>query len=128
MVQLGATAGHLVLGTTVGDDGVLGAQALGGTDGVHGHVAAAKDNDVLAVLGGGVVLGELVGLHQVHAGEVLVREEDVGQVLAGDVEELGQAVAILPTTELYSNLTPMSSKPSISRLTTALGRRNSGMP
>ena len=93
MVQLGATAGHLVLGTTVGDDGVLGAQALGGTDGVHGHVAAAKDNDVLAVLGGGVVLGELVGLHQVHAGEVLVREEDVGQVLAGDVEELGQASA-----------------------------------
>ncbi len=31
MAQLGATAGHLVLGTTVGDDGVLGAQALGGT-------------------------------------------------------------------------------------------------
>ena len=45
------------------------------------------------MLGGGVVLGELVGLHQVHAGEVLVREEDVGQVLAGDVEELGQASA-----------------------------------
>ena len=93
MVQLGATAGHLVLGTAVSDDGVLGAQTLGGTDGVHSHVAAAKDNDVLAVLGGGVVLGELVGLHQVHAGEVLVCEEDVGQVLAGDVEELGQASA-----------------------------------
>ena len=45
------------------------------------------------MLGGGVVLGELVGLHQVHAGEVLVGEEDVGQVLAGDVEELGQAGA-----------------------------------
>ena len=93
MVQLGTTAGHLVLGTAVSDDGVLGAQTLGGTDGVHSHVAAAKDNDVLAVLGGGVVLGELVGLHQVHAGEVLVSEEDVGQVLAGDVEELGQASA-----------------------------------
>ena len=82
MVQLGATAGHLVLGTTVGDNGVLGAQTLGGTDGVHSHVAATKDDDVLAVLGGGVVLGELVGLHQVHAGEVLVSEE-LGQASAG---------------------------------------------
>ena len=56
MVQLGATAGHLVLGTAVGDDGVLGAQTLGGADGVHSHVAATKDDDVLAVLGGGCLL------------------------------------------------------------------------
>ena len=31
-------------------------------------------------------------------------------------------------TELYSNLTPSSLRPSISRLTTVFGRRNSGMP
>ena len=46
VVQLGATAGHLVLSTAVSDDGVLGAQTLGGTDGVHSHVAATKDDDV----------------------------------------------------------------------------------
>ena len=51
------------------------------------------DHDVLAVLGGGVVLGEAVGLHEVHAREVLVGKEDVGEVLTGDVEELGQARA-----------------------------------
>ncbi len=46
---------------------------------------------MLAVLGGGVVLGELVRLHQVHAGQVLVREEHVRQVLARDVQELGES-------------------------------------
>ena len=93
MVQLGAAGGHLGLGAAVGDDRALGAQALGGADGVHGHVAAAEDDDVLAVLGRGVVLREVVRLHEVHAGEVLVGEEDVRQVLAGDVEELRQARA-----------------------------------
>ncbi len=93
VVQLGTTSGHLFLGAAIRDDRVLGAQALGGAHGVHGHVAAAKDHDVLAVLGGGVVLGEVVGLHEVHAGEVLVGKEHVGEVLAGHVEELGQAGA-----------------------------------
>ena len=93
MVKLGATGGHLGLGAAVRDDGALGTQALCRTDSVHGNVAATKDHDLLGVLGGGVVLRELVRLHEVHAGEVLVGEVHVGQVLAGDVEELGQAGA-----------------------------------
>ena len=45
------------------------------------------------MLGGGVELGELLGLHEIHAREVLVGAEDAGEVLARDVQELGQAGA-----------------------------------
>ena len=43
------------------------------------------------MFGGGVILGELVCLHKVHARKVFVCEEDVGKVLCGDVQELRQA-------------------------------------
>ena len=93
VVQLGATGRHLGLGTTVGQGDLVGAQAKRGARGVHGHVTAAEDHDVLAVLGGRVELGEVLGLHEVHAGEVLVGAEDAGEVLARDVEEAGKARA-----------------------------------
>ncbi len=93
MVQLGHTGRHLLLSAAVSQGHGVGAQTQRGAGGIHGHVAAAKDHDVLAVLDGGVKDGEVHGLHEVHAGEVLVGAEDAGKVLAGDVQELGQAGA-----------------------------------
>ena len=43
------------------------------------------------MLGGGVVGGKLVCLHEVHARQVLVGKEDVREVLSGYVQELWQA-------------------------------------
>ena len=83
---------QLVLAAAVDDDGLLGAQAQRRPDGVHGHVAAADDDDALAVQDRRVrVLAE--GAHQVDAGEVLVGRVDALEVLAGDVHEHGQAGA-----------------------------------
>ena len=71
-----------------------------------------------------VVLREAVGLHQVGARQVLVGRVDAVQVLAGNVQEPGQAgagaqedgvdtparssstVAVLPTTKSVTSLTP----------------------
>ena len=93
MVQLCTTSRHLILGTTVSNDCTLSAKTLSSTDSVHSNVTATKDNDVLAVLGWGVVLREVVSLHEVNAGEVLVCKEDVWQILARDVEKLWKASA-----------------------------------
>ena len=93
MVQLGATCRHFFLGTTICDDGTLGTKTLCRTDGVHGNVAAAKDDDRLAVLGRGVILREVISLHEVNAGEILVCEEDVGEVLTWDVQKFWQTCA-----------------------------------
>lgn len=94
MVQLGATAGHLVLGTTVGDDGVLGAQALGGTDGVHSHVAATKDDDVLAVLGGVSYSGNLLAFIRFTRVRYSLAKKTLGRFSPGTLRNLGRPAPV----------------------------------
>ena len=93
MVHLGQTRGHLGLGTAVGQGNALGAQAQGGTGGVHSDVAAAEDNYVAAVANGRVVDREVIGMHKVGTGEVLVCAVHAGQVLARNMQEARQASA-----------------------------------
>jgi hypothetical protein len=83
--QLGA-------GAAVDAHRLVGAQAAGGADGVHGDVAAADDRDALAAQDRRVRVG-VVGAHQVDAGQVLVGRVDALEVLAGDVHEDRQAGA-----------------------------------
>ena len=71
-----------------------GAEALGGAGGVHGDVAAADGGDALALEDGRVGAGELIGGHQVHAGEVFVGGIDALEVLARHVHEHRQAGAV----------------------------------
>ena len=59
VMHLGQARGHLGLGAAVGQGDALGAQAQRGARGVHGDVAAAEDDDVLAVTDRGVVDGEV---------------------------------------------------------------------
>ena len=87
------TGGQFLFGTAVHDVDLFRAQTLGAAGRVHGHVAAAHDAGHLAHLDGGVVVGEIVGLHQVGAGEELVGGVNAQQVLAGDALEVGQARA-----------------------------------
>ena len=56
------------------------------------HSVAAEDRHVLvlAVVDGAVVLGEEVALHQIHAGQVLVRGIDPVELLAGNPQEARQ--------------------------------------
>ena len=93
MVQLCTTGRHLFLSTTICDDGTLGTKTLCRTDGVHGNVSATKDDNVLAVLSRGVILREVVSLHEVNAGEILVCEEDVGEVFTWDIQKFWQTGA-----------------------------------
>ena len=60
---------------------------------VHGNVAAAEHHDVLALADRGVVDGEVVRVHEVGAGEVLVGAVHAGQVLARNLEEAGETGA-----------------------------------
>ena len=61
--------------------------------GVHRDVAAAQDRHVVAAQDGRVLLGEAVRAHEVGARQVLVGRVDAVQVLAGDVDEVGEAGA-----------------------------------
>ena len=79
--------GHLGLGAPV-DNRHVAAEPAGGARGIHRRVAAADDQNLLAVglrQRGLVVLPQT--LHEVHAGEELVGRHDVEQVLAGHVHE-----------------------------------------
>ena len=86
---LGA-GGQLVSAAAVDDEHLVGAHALGAAGGVHGHVAGADDGDALRVGLYRRVVVVAVGLHEVYTGEVLVGGVDAEQVLARDVQELGQ--------------------------------------
>ena len=88
MLHLLLPGGQLLHAPAV-DDVHLGPQPLGAAGGVHSHVAAAHDSDLLGTLNGGVGAGE-VGLHQIDAGEELVGGVYAPVVDAGDVHEHGQ--------------------------------------
>ena len=78
---------HLDLRPAVDDRRVIRPQTQGGPDRVHRHVPAADHGNILPPHDGGVVFRETIGLHEVGAGEILVRRIDAAQVLAGDVHE-----------------------------------------
>ena len=92
MLHLFLAGGHLIPAAAIDNVYLAGAQTLGHAGRVHGHVAGAHNGDLVEALDGGVIVVP-VGLHQVGAGEQLVGGIDAHQVLAGDVQELGQACA-----------------------------------
>ena len=69
-------------------------EAFGRAGGVHGDVAAADGGNAFAMQDGGIGARELVGRHEVDAGEVLVGGIDAFEVLAGHVHEDRQAGAV----------------------------------
>ena len=75
---------------TIDDVGLLRPQAQGGPGGVHGDVAAPKGGNLLAPDQGSVVIGEVVGLHQVGTGQIFIGRIDADVVLAGNLQEHGQ--------------------------------------
>ena len=137
---------HFLAGAAIDDHGGLGAQAFGGAGGVHGDVAAADDGDALALEHRGVGPRELVGGHQVHAGEILVGGIDALEVLARHIHEDRQAGAVGDEdgVELLAQFRQgvgaadddvaddLHARPvragATSSSTIFLGRRNSGMP
>ena len=92
VLHLFLTGRQLVLAAAVGDVHMLRAQTLCHAGRVHGHVAAAHDGYAVELLDGRIVIVP-VGLHQVHAGEELVCGVHAQQILAGDVQKLGQTSA-----------------------------------
>jgi len=61
--------GHLVLGPAVDEKDLLGTQSYRGARRIHGDVPASDDRHLPPAPHGRVGLGELVGAHEVHAGE-----------------------------------------------------------
>jgi len=62
-------------------------QALGAARGVHGHVARTDDRHMAPRLDRGVIIWELVALHQVDAGQELVGRHHAVQIDARDAHE-----------------------------------------
>ena len=85
------TGGHFSAAAAIDDADFFGSQAQRGPHAVHRGVAAADHRHVAPPHHGGVGLGELVRLHQVRPGEVLVRRIDADQVDAGNAREMRQA-------------------------------------
>ena len=81
MVDLLETSRKFLLGTTVHDVNLVSTHALCAAGSVHGYVAAADDRDLLRVVDRGVCVF-LVCLHQIDAGQVLVRRVNAVRVLA----------------------------------------------
>ena len=93
VVQLLDAGRHLGLGAAV-DDGDVAAEPPGRARRVHGGVAAADDDDVLAVgTPAAASRNRPSPLHEVDAGEELVGRHHVEQVLARHVHEARQAGA-----------------------------------
>ena len=65
-------------------------EAPGTAGGVHRHIAAADDDDLLPPADRSVVL-VLIGLHQVDTGEVLIGGDDAAELLPVDAHKPGQA-------------------------------------
>jgi len=84
---------HLGIASAVNDVAVVGAEPEGGTDTVHGGVAAAENGDVFAVDDGRVVVLKIIGAHQVRPRQVFVGGINADQVLTGNAHEIGQAGA-----------------------------------
>ena len=84
------TGRHLGLAAAIENEGFARAQAQRRADGIERGVAAADHGDVLAaeIEHGLVVLGELVGVHQVDAGQEFVGRIDAIEVFAGNAHEL----------------------------------------
>ena len=80
------TCRHFVLATAIHDDRVFSAQTFGCTHSIHGGVATAYDEHVLAVEDR-CVGGSVGGVHEIHAREVLVGGHNAVEVLTGDTHE-----------------------------------------
>jgi hypothetical protein len=78
--------------TATEEDGGIGSHALRPAGGVHGGVATADDDGVLADVYGGLSVG-LVGVHQVDAREEFIGGVNADQVFARHIEHVGQACA-----------------------------------
>ena len=86
---------HLGFGAAIDQSGRARAEAAGGADGVHGGVAAA-DYDyvaIAAVVDRLIVFRDLVGAHEIDAGEKFVGGVDAVEVFAGNAEKDGQTRA-----------------------------------
>ena len=84
--------GHFGSAAAIDDGANFGAEAFGGSDGVHRGVAAADDADAFAADDWRVGVG-VVGLHKVCAGEVFVGGIDAFEIFAGDVHKFRQSCA-----------------------------------
>ena len=95
MLHLFGAGRHLGLGAAIDQRGRPCAQPPRGAHRVHGGVAAAHHDHVAvaAVVDRLVVFRELVGAHQVDAGEEFVGRVDAVEVLAGNAEETRQSRA-----------------------------------
>jgi hypothetical protein len=74
----------------VDDIGLLSPQAQGGAGGVHGHVAAAEGGHLFTPDQGGVVIGEVIRLHEVGTGQILIGGIDADVMLPGNLQKHGQ--------------------------------------
>ena len=83
---------HFGFTAAVNDGGRLGSQTQGCAHGVHGRVATANNDNVLAV-GNGRIGGCIGSIHQVGARQVFVAGHHARMILAGDAHEVGQACA-----------------------------------
>ena len=92
VLDLFLTGGELILAAAVSDVNMLSAQTLGNARCVHCDVACTDNADVVEMLNRRIVI-IAVSLHEVYAGEKLVCGVNAEQVLAGDVQELGQTCA-----------------------------------
>ena len=80
--------GHFLLTATV-DDGDLCPQPAGTARRVHGHVSAADHGYPVANLNGGIMLGEIVGFHEIDAGKEFIGGIYAAQALTRNVLEIG---------------------------------------
>ena len=89
MVHLFATGGHVGLLATV-DYGDIAAETLGGACGIHRHIATTDDGHTATQIDGGVV-GFVVAVHKVGAGEQLVGRDYTNECFASNAHKLRQA-------------------------------------
>jgi len=93
VVDLLVSRRHLHARATVGQDDLLRAETPGRAGRIHRHIATADHHHALAPGDGCVALAELIGPHEVGAGEELVGRVDAQQVLSRDAHEGREACA-----------------------------------
>ncbi len=91
MMQLCTTSWHLGLGTSIANNGMFSTKTLGCAHSIHGNISTTKNHNAFTVLGGGIVFGEAISLHEVNAREIFVGKKDIGEIFTRNVEQLRQA-------------------------------------
>ena len=93
MVDFLRAGGQFHLAPAVYDGDFFRAHAQRAARGVHGHVAPADHGGALAHAHGREMVGEIVSLHQIDAGQEFVGRIHAAQVFARDALEARQARA-----------------------------------